>query len=96
MKIVCIGDLLLTSDMMRRAVEKFPRYTRAEYFSIGPEERSEFRAFIKKMESEGFDFLELPEEICKSLEDADVLQVHTAPVPPKVFPAAKKLKLIEE
>ena len=94
MKIVCVGDLLLTAEMMRQGVEQFSRYTQAEYFSVGPGNRHQFRAVIKKMESEGFGYLELPEEIYKALEDADVLQVHIAPVPEKVFLTAKKLKMI--
>jgi D-3-phosphoglycerate dehydrogenase len=94
MKIVCIGDTLLTAEMMRQGVEKFPRYTAAEYFTVGPADRDELRAFVRKMENQGFDFIPLNKEIYTALNDAEVLQVHLAPVPAKVFLEAKKLKLI--
>ncbi|MDR1351731.1 MAG: 2-hydroxyacid dehydrogenase [Treponema sp.] len=94
MKIVCIGDTLLTAEMMRQGVEKFPRYTAAEYFTIGPSVRDELRTFVKKMETQGFDFIPLGEEVYTALNDAEVLQVHLAPVPARVFREAKELKLI--
>jgi len=94
MKIVCIGDLLLTSDMMKAAVEKDKCYDKACYFDFGPEDRNELRQYVRLMETEGFHCANLPDEIYHELEDADVLQVHLAPVPQKVFEVAKKLKLI--
>jgi D-3-phosphoglycerate dehydrogenase len=94
LKIVCIGDKLLTTEMMRRGVEQFPRYTRAEYFTFGPPGRDDMRAWVKKMETEGFDFAPLNEEIYHAISDAEVLQVHIAPVPGRLFQEAKKLKLI--
>jgi D-3-phosphoglycerate dehydrogenase len=93
-KIVCIGDTLITAEMMRQGVEKFPRYTVAEYFTIGPANKDELRAFVKNMETDGFDFIPLGEEIYAALRDAEVLQVHLAPVPARVFLEAKNLKMV--
>jgi D-3-phosphoglycerate dehydrogenase len=80
--------------MMKDAVERFPCYTKAEYFDLGPVNRDEFRSYIKDMETKGLDFTELPGEIYAALSDADVLQVHSAPVPKKVFQTAENLKLV--
>jgi D-3-phosphoglycerate dehydrogenase len=79
---------------MRQETEKYPRYDRAEYFSFGPSNRDEYRRFIKKMETAGVGYAELPPEIYRALADAEVLQVHIAPVPKKVFDIARKLKVV--
>lgn len=94
MKIVNVGDVLLTPEMMKAAVDTFPRYTDAKYFFFGPENRAEMRSYIKKMESEGPNCVPVPGEILKEIEDADVLQVHMLPVPEELFRRACKLKIV--
>jgi len=94
MKIVCVGDLLLTPEMMKEATPAYPRYDEAKYFFFGPESRTEMRAYIKKMEAEGSRCVPVPEEILKEIEDADVLQVHMVPVPAEVFQRARNLKIV--
>jgi len=94
MKIVCIGDALIPSSMMRRWVEKFPRYTEAEYFDFGPHNRDEIRMYVKKMEAIGFDCEPLPDKIIEAAKDADVIQVHLAPISKVLLERTEKLKLI--
>ena len=94
MKIVCVGDVLLPPEMMEAATPKFSRYDEAKYFFFGPDNRTDMRAYIKKMEAEGSRCVPVPEEIMKEIEDCDVLQVHMMPVPAEVFQRAKKLKFV--
>lgn len=94
MKIVSVGDMFITTAMMESAVRQFERYTNANYFMFGPQNRGEARAYIKKMETHGFNCEPLPQEILEELEDANALHVHLAPIPAKVFETAKNLKII--
>ena len=94
MKIVCVGDILLPPEMMEAATPDFPRYDEAKYFFFGPDNRTDMRAYIKKMEAEGSRCVPVPEEIMKEIEDCDVLQVHMMPVPAEVFERAKNLKFV--
>jgi D-3-phosphoglycerate dehydrogenase len=94
MKIVCIGDVLLNPEMMRAATSQFSRYKEAKYFFFGPKTQSEMRAYIKKMESEGPLCATISEEILKEIEDADVLQVHMAPLSADILKRANNLKII--
>lgn len=94
MKIVCVGDVLLPPEMMKEATPSFSRYDDVKYFFFGPDNRTDMRAYIKKMEAEGSKCVPVPEEIMKEIEDADVLQVHMMPVPAEVFERAKNLKIV--
>lgn len=95
MKIVSLGDILLTPEMMNEAIAGFPRYDEVKTFFYGPEDRSGMRAYIKSMERpDGYNCAPLPDEVYRELEDADVFHVHMAPVPEKVFEVGKKLKLV--
>ncbi len=94
MKIVNVGDVLLTPDMMRAAICGFSRYTNSKFFFFGPSNRAEMRSYIKLMETEGPNCFPVPEEILKEVEDADVLQLHMMPVPRELIRRAGKLKII--
>lgn len=94
MKIVSVGDTLLTPEMIDAVVPEYSRYTESKTFFFGPRDRTEMRAYIKKMEAVGFDCEPLPEEILREIEDADVLHMHMCPVPAAVFERGKKLKFV--
>lgn len=94
MKIVSIGDALLNPDSMKHAVVKFGRYDQSVTCYFGPDNLSDMRVYIKKMETVGFNCEPVPEEILREIVDADVLQVHMIPVPAQVFAVAKKLKIV--
>ena len=94
MKIVCVGDVLLTPEMMEASIGEFERYKVVKTFFFGPKTRTEMRAYIKKMESEGPECVPVPEEVQREIVDADVLQVHMMPVPESLIQSAEKLKLI--
>lgn len=94
MKLVCIGDILITPEVMERGAVGFDRYDEVKCMYFGPRNYDDFRVYQTKMENTGYDCEPLPEEIMKEIEDADVVQVHMAPVSEKVFQRAKKLKIL--
>lgn len=94
MKIVNIGDVLLHPEFMSEAEKKFSRYTEVQDFFFGPESRPEIRKYIKIMEAEGSKCVPLPREIVAACKDADVIQVHQAPIPAEIFEEAENLKLL--
>lgn len=94
MKIVNIGDLLVTPDMMRLAVKRFPRYDSAPGFFFGVTDRSQLRSYVREMERKGSRCAPLTQEILAELVDAEVVQTHLAPLPAQVFEVAKNLKLV--
>ncbi len=94
MKIVCISDMLLTETMYQQAVNHYPRYDTASYFHFSPADRGELRSYVRNMEQNGPLCAPLPREILRSVEDADVIQSHLAPLPAEVFARARKVKIV--
>ncbi len=94
MKLVCIGDILISPEAMRKGAEGFTRYDEAKYFYFGAKTFDKFRIYQTNMEKFGSECEPLPEEILREIKDADVLQVHMAPVPAKIFDIAKNLKIV--
>ena len=94
MKLVCIGDILITPEVMEKGAVGFDRYDEVKCMYFGPRNYDDFRVYQTKMEKMGYDCEPMPEEIMKEIEDADVLQVHMAPVGEAVFKRAKKLKIL--
>ena len=94
MKLVCIGDILITPEAMRKGAEGFARYDEVKCMYFGAKTFDDFRVYQTKMEKLGSECEPLPEEILREIADADVLQVHMAPVPASVFNIAKNLKIV--
>lgn len=94
MKLVCIGDILITPEAMRKGAEGFTRYDEVLCMYFGAKNFDDFRVYQTKMEQLGSECEPLPEAILREIEDADVLQVHMAPVPASVFDIAKNLKIV--
>ncbi len=94
MKLVCIGDILITPEVMLKGAAGFDRYSEVKCLYFGPRNYDDFRVYQTRMEKLGSDCEPLPEEILREIADADVLQVHMAPVPEMVFEVGKKLKIV--
>lgn len=94
MKLVCVGDILITPEAMRRGAEGFERYDEVKCHYFGAKTFDEFRVYQTKMEQLGSECEPLPDEILRDIEDADVLQVHMAPVPASLFEIARNLKIV--
>lgn len=95
MKLVAVGDIFITPEMMKNGVEKYKDlFEECEFFFFGQNSRSKMRDTVKKIEMGYRDELELPQGLLEAVEDADALMVHLCPVTEKVLERAKKLKYI--
>lgn len=94
MKLVCIGDILLPTEMIDEGIKGFDRYDVKKVSYFGPKTHEEMRVYIKKMEATGSRCEPVPEEIMKEFTDADVIMTHQCPIPSEVFDIAKNLKLL--
>lgn len=92
---VAIGDVFITKEMMQKSIEKYnDMIDEANYFFFGTLNRKEMRDVVKTLEAGGRDCFELPEELLKEFERAEILMVHLCPITEKVLQRAKKLKYI--
>ncbi len=94
MKVVAVGDVFITPDMMRKAFEKYEEFDDCRYFYFGQNTRRKMRGTVKTIELGGRDKCKLPDGYLEAVEDAEVLMVHLCPVTEKVLQRAKKLKYI--
>ena len=95
MKCVCVGDVFITPEMMRTAVEKFPALAKCdEYLFFGFNNRKSMRDTVKAIERGDRDRIELPVGYLEAVADAELVMVHLCPVTRKVIEAAPKLKYI--
>lgn len=96
MKIVCVGDVYITPEMMTNGIAPYlkPEDT-VETFFFGMHDRDEkMRDMLRHMESGGRRDLPIPEGFVKACEDADLLIVHVCPVNEDAIEGAKNLKAI--
>ena len=95
MKCVAVGDVFITPEMMKIAVEKHDDFIDScQYFFFGENHRKEMRDTVKMIERGDRDKCKLPEGYLKAVEDAEILIVHLCPVTETVLNHAKKLKYI--
>jgi D-3-phosphoglycerate dehydrogenase len=94
MKIVAVGDVLLSPKSMEKAVAESGRYEDAKVFFFGPDTKEGIRVYIKNMERPGgYECAPVPAEIMEEIKTADVLMTHMMPLPREVFETGKKLKI---
>jgi len=95
MKVVCVGDAYVTSQMMAAGVTPYlnPEDTVTVLF-FGEENRTDMRDTVKAIESMKRDIIPIPNELYDLIEDCDVLIVHLCPVTRKLLEKAKNLKAI--
>lgn len=95
MKCVAVGDVFITPEMMKDAVERMPQLVDScQYFFFGFTNRKGMRDTVKTIERYGRDELDLPDGYLEAVEDAEILMVHLCPVTTRVLDQAKKLKYI--
>ena len=96
MEVVCVGDLFLSSEWFREAIEK----EMGEGF--GPvrevawsEETAEDQHHVQQiMEQDSPEVVDVPEEIVEAVGDAEVITVHFAPIPEAVLDTGPNLKAV--
>ena len=95
MKCVCAGDVFITPDMMKDAMERHPSIAESvQYFFFGRPNRKVMRNTVKVIERGGRDELDLPHGMEDAMTDAEMLMVHLCPVTKALLAKSPKLKYI--
>ncbi len=95
MKCLAVGDIFITPDMMREALEKYEGlFDDCRYMFFGKKNRKNMRDTVKLIECGGRDKCTLPKGYLEAIADAEVLMVHLCPVTEEVLRHAKNLKYI--
>ena len=95
MKCLAVGDIFVTTEMMRSAFEKYEDlFTECKYLFFGKKNRKAMRDTVKLIELGGRDECALPKGYLEAVEEAEVLMVHLCPITEEVLNRAKKLKYI--
>lgn len=96
MKIVVIGDRIVSEDLLADAVTRlnFDEELEIKALHWNTDDRLDFQKRALNLEKNGPTAEEPPQEVWDEIEDADYLLVHFAPVSEKLIKAGKKLKMI--
>lgn len=96
MKIVIVGDRIVSSETMQKAINGLMIEIKPEIVRINwdSEDRSDFQKRAQNIEVNGPDAEEIPKELYDEIEDADMLFTHFCPVSKKLLEKANKLILI--
>ncbi|CAD7482657.1 2-hydroxyacid dehydrogenase [Lacticaseibacillus paracasei] len=99
MKVIVIGDALVKSETLKKAVEEMSFTTGINTEIISYEWHSdltkdEFQKQILKIERGGPEAVDLPEGILKDMPHADYLFCHYAPISKEMLEKSQHLKLI--
>ncbi len=95
MKVVAVGDIFITPEMMRNALEKYgDEFSKVKYMYFGTTNRKQMRDVVKVIEVGDRDKCELPSGLMEEIVDADVLMVHLCPVTAVLLEKAENLKVI--
>jgi D-3-phosphoglycerate dehydrogenase len=95
MKVLAVGDIFITPDMMRSALEKHEQlFDSCKYLFFGKKDRKNMRDTVKLIACGGRDKCTLPKGYLDAVEEAEVLMVHLCPVTEEVLNRAKNLKYI--
>ncbi len=96
MEVLCVGDLFLSSERSKEAIEKEmgdDSGTIREVSWAG--EKAEDQHHLQQiMEQDGPEAVPTPEEIVDAVGDAEVIAVHFAPIPEAVLEAGLNLKAV--
>lgn len=93
MKIVAVSDHFVRTEHYEECFKKYPEFELKTIF-FGTESRVEMRDIFHKIEKIGPEAWPIPDELYTEIEDADVLMVHTCPVPASLIARGKKLRAI--
>ena len=86
MKVVCIGDAFITTEMMENGVRPYlGENDTLNVFFFGDPDKSKMRDIIKNIEARNFEGIEMPEGLYEAMADADLLVVHLCPIKRDLF-----------
>lgn len=96
MEVLCVGDLFLSSEKFREGVEEElgdGSHTVREVMWAGGSAEGQHH-LQQVMEQEGPEAVPSPEEIVEAVGEAEVIEVHFAPIPRAVLEAGPNLKAV--
>lgn len=94
MKTVAIADAFLPERYYRSCFGAFPDFSPLAVPFFGLPERHGMRETARRIEVEGPDAVDLPEEIYASVEDAEAIMSHLCPVNARMIERARGLRVI--
>jgi D-3-phosphoglycerate dehydrogenase len=96
MEVLCVGDLFLSSERFREAIEEEMGSDFGPVREVSwAGERAEDQHHLQQiMEQDGPEAVPTPEEIVEAAGDAEVIAVHFAPIPEAVLNAGPNLKAV--
>ncbi|MBQ2512452.1 MAG: 2-hydroxyacid dehydrogenase [Clostridia bacterium] len=93
MKAVAVSDVYIKKDYYEECFASYPEYD-LKVVDFGDGTRTGTRAVFHMIEKGGPESVPLPEELCREIEDADILMVHICPVPRSLLVRGKKLRAV--
>ena len=96
MEVLCVGDLFLSSERFKEAIEKEMGGGSVAIREVSwAGEKAEDQHHLQQiMEQDGPEAVPTPEEIVEAVDDAEVIAVHFAPIPEAVLEAGPNLKAV--
>ncbi|CAA9415369.1 MAG: D-3-phosphoglycerate dehydrogenase [uncultured Rubrobacteraceae bacterium] len=96
MEVLCVGDLFLSSERFKEAIEKEMGGDSVAIREVSwAGEKAEDQHHLQQvMEQDGPEAVPTPEEIIEAVGDAEVIAVHFAPIPEAVLEAGPNLQAV--
>ncbi|MBR5383036.1 MAG: 2-hydroxyacid dehydrogenase [Clostridia bacterium] len=93
MKYVAVSDLYIQKEVFEECLAAYPDIN-YKIIHFGSDDRNTMREIFHTVERNGPKAWPAPEELYEAIEDADVLMVHTCPIPGELIRRGKKLRAI--
>ena len=93
MKIIAISDLWIRDEAYKACFDAYPDIE-YQIIRFGIEDRNTMRDIFHRVERNGPEAWPAPQELYEAIENADVLMVHTCPIPAALIERGKKLRAI--
>ncbi len=97
MEVLCVGDLFISSEAFRKAIEEELGEDLGPVREVawnGGETPEDQHHVQQIMEQEGPEVVDVPEEIVEAVGEAQVIAVHFAPIPEAVLETGRNLKAV--
>jgi D-3-phosphoglycerate dehydrogenase / 2-oxoglutarate reductase len=94
LRTVIVGDALLPTEVIVRAVETLARVRIIDALDWGPSNEAEVDRMALRLETEGPEAESPPDGLRRHLPDVDLLIVHYCPVGPGLLDAAPSLRIL--
>ena len=95
MNCLAIGDVFIPTKYFDCVLKANPLFEKYESYAFCEDlGRKEARELVRKMETMGYSYHSVPQEVYQMIEDKDVLFLHMFPIPGELIHRAKNLRYI--